>query len=113
MKVKKNAGLLLSLFVLAGVSGSFAQTWTGGGADDNWTTDANWGGTAPVPGIATTLTFDGTVRLNSTNDFAAGSQFMAIKTGATAGDFTFNGEQIQLGNGGGGEHCSRHPNQCQ
>ena len=25
-------------------------TWTGGGGDNNWTTAANWGGTAPVAG---------------------------------------------------------------
>ncbi len=100
MKLGKTVGLL-SMFVLAGATGSLAQTWTGGGADDNWITAGNWGGTAPVPGAATTLIFDGTTRLVNTNDFAAGSQFLAIKTGATAGDFTFNGAQIQLGNGGG------------
>ena len=92
----------MGVLVLAGATGSFAQTWTGGGADNNWTTAGNWGGTAPVPGITTTLIFDGTTRLVNTDNFAAGSQFMAIKTGTTAGDFTLNGSQIKLGNGGGG-----------
>ena len=46
-----------------------ANIWTGLGADDLWTTDANWlDGTEPLPPEA--LTFTGNIQLSNTNDFA-------------------------------------------
>jgi len=44
------------------------RTWSGAGADGNWSTAANWGGTAPVNGDL--LVFSGTTRPNNTNDIA-------------------------------------------
>ncbi|HEY2083366.1 MAG TPA: hypothetical protein VGI88_11330, partial [Verrucomicrobiae bacterium] len=41
------------------------RTWSGAGADANWSTGANWGGTAPVN--ADTLVFSGTTQQNNTN----------------------------------------------
>ena len=39
-----------------------AQTWTGAGADNNWSTGANWsGGVAPASSATTQLTFPGSV----------------------------------------------------
>ncbi|MFH1024237.1 MAG: FN3 associated domain-containing protein, partial [Planctomycetota bacterium] len=44
-------------------AGADPYRWTGGGADENWTTGANWeGGTAP--GSSHTATFDGTTSKN-------------------------------------------------
>ncbi|MFH1022688.1 MAG: FN3 associated domain-containing protein, partial [Planctomycetota bacterium] len=44
-------------------AGADPYRWTGGGADENWTTGANWeGGTAP--GSSYTATFDGTTSKN-------------------------------------------------
>jgi fibronectin-binding autotransporter adhesin len=43
-----------------------ARTWTGGGADGNWSNGANWDGAAPVAGNL--LVFDGTTRQSNTND---------------------------------------------
>jgi hypothetical protein len=40
-------------------------TWNGGGADNNWTTAANWGGTAPVADDL--LVFSGATRPSNTN----------------------------------------------
>src|SRR6266568_5458322 len=42
------------------------KTWSGGGADSNWNTGANWGGTAPVSNDS--LIFNGTTQQNTTND---------------------------------------------
>jgi autotransporter-associated beta strand protein len=44
------------------------RTWTGGGADNNWSTANNWGGTAPASGDM--LVFDGATRQTNTNDFS-------------------------------------------
>ena len=58
-------------------------TWTGNGADDNWSTGANWGGTAPVAGDA--LVFAGTTRLTPNNDLTASTSFSSITFNAGAG----------------------------
>jgi hypothetical protein len=54
------------------------RIWDGGGADSLWTTAANWvGDAAPLPGD--TLVFpSGAMRLESINDFPAGTQFASI-----------------------------------
>ncbi len=67
-------------------------TWTGAGGDANWTTAANWGGTAPVAGDA--LTFDGTTQLTDTNNFAAATTFLGITFNAGAGSFVLSGNSI-------------------
>jgi hypothetical protein len=74
------------------------RTWTGLGADDNLTTAANWGGTAPSAGDD--LFFPGgTPRLTPNNDFSAGTAFSSITfTGATGG-YTLTGNAINLNAG--------------
>src|SRR5581483_10566662 len=59
-------------------------TWDGGGADNHWTTPANWAGDiAPQPGDD--LTFPaGAAQLTNVNDFAAGTAFHSL-TVADAG----------------------------
>jgi fibronectin-binding autotransporter adhesin len=42
------------------------KTWSGAGGDANWSTGANWGGTAPVNNDS--LIFSGTTQQNSTNN---------------------------------------------
>ncbi len=74
-------GLTLScgFAVLLASQSAFAapKAWSGAGADGNWSTGANWGGTAPVAND--TLTFVGTTANNSTNnDLAADSSFGLI-----------------------------------
>ena len=44
------------------------RTWTGAGADDAWSTGANWGGVAPTNGDM--LIFNGTARQTNTNDIS-------------------------------------------
>jgi len=49
--------IVIALLVTAALPAA-AQSWTGAGPDDNWTTGANWaGGVPPASGPATQLTF--------------------------------------------------------
>lgn len=70
--------------------------WNGGGADDLWSTAANWGGNVPVPAADYDLQFGGMSRLTPVNDFAAGSNFGHITFNPGAGVFTLTGNSITL-----------------
>ena len=85
----------LAVFTLA-LSPAHGQTatWNGAGSDNNWSTGANWGGTAPVAN--NNLTFAGTTRLSSTNDIAADTTFGNITFNSGAGAFTLSGNRITL-----------------
>jgi hypothetical protein len=62
---------MLPWVVLVGLAcaaqNALVATWTGGGGDNNWSTAANWGGTAPTNGEA--LTFGTAARQTNTNDW--------------------------------------------
>jgi fibronectin-binding autotransporter adhesin len=73
---------------------SLDHVWTGEGNNNNWTTAANWGGATPQANDP--LVFDGTARLNNTNDFAAGVSFSGMTFNAGAGAFTLSGNSITL-----------------
>jgi len=61
---------LLSLFTAFGWQAeAIAQTWSGGGTDDNWATGVNWGGTAAVAGNSPS--FGGTTSLGPINNILA------------------------------------------
>lgn len=86
-----------------------AYTWDGGGADNNWSTDANWSGD-PAVDVATgdTLTFDGATRLTANNDLTglvlgntAGGATAALTFAPTAGAFTLTGNAFSIGNNDG------------
>ncbi|MCC6127001.1 MAG: autotransporter-associated beta strand repeat-containing protein [Pirellulales bacterium] len=69
--------------------------WNGGGAPNaNWTTAANWGGTAPSAGEL--LTFRGAANLVTINDFPAGTGFAGILIDTGAGAFTLSGNAVAL-----------------
>ena len=89
-----------------------SRTWTGGGADNNWTTAANWGGTAPVAGDD--LVFpNGAARLSNTNNFAAGTSFRSITISGTG--YTLSGNSVALGVGNlaaTGVGVQRTPSSC-
>jgi fibronectin-binding autotransporter adhesin len=72
-------------------------TWDGGGTDDNWGTAANWNpdGSPPV-GATVDLTFDGSTRLNSVNNYTAFDDFHSLTFAGTAGAFTLSGSAIDL-----------------
>ncbi len=72
------------------------RTWTGLGADANWTTAANWGGTAPVAGDD--LVFPaGAARLSSNNNIAPGTTFRSITISGTG--YTLAGNAVVIGVG--------------
>jgi autotransporter-associated beta strand protein len=69
------------------------RTWTGGGADSNWTTAANWGGTAPVVGDS--LVFPQVAsRKTNTNDFPPNTSFADIQFSGSG--YTVSGSAINL-----------------
>src|SRR5688500_15230128 len=84
--------------VLAGVgldARAADRTWSGGGDNNNWGTNANWvGNVAPAPNDA--LIFDGFARLTPTNDYAPGTAFDGIAFAPTAGPFNLTGNQVTL-----------------
>ncbi len=83
--------------VLGPYAAAATATWTGGGGDNNWTTAANWGGTAPVAGDD--LVFPaGAARLSNTNDFAAGTGFNSITISGSG--YALSGNSVALGPGG-------------
>ncbi len=71
------------------------NTWTGGGANNNWSTPANWGGAAPVSGDG--LTFSGSARQVNTNDIS-GLANLNIVTFTSAG-WNISGNSVSVTNG--------------
>jgi len=88
-----NKALLLTLCAALGAQAE-TRSWTGGGADDNWSTVANWGGTAPVEDDA--LAFGGSARLVNINDLAADTRLTGISILSGAGAFNLSGNRIAL-----------------
>jgi hypothetical protein len=66
--------------------------WTGGGADNNWSTAGNWNG---LPIFPTALTFAGSTGLVNTND-NTGITVDGITFDAAAGAFVLDGNDITL-----------------
>lgn len=75
---------------------AYVWVWDGGGADDNWTTAANWVGDVE-PGLGAAVQFAGTTRLTPNNDFPADSGFASITFNSGAGAFVIGGNRIALG----------------
>ena len=66
------------------------SVWNGGGADGNWSTAANWSGTAPTNGQS--LTFQGTLRQSNTNNLLTTAGQVVF----TNGGFTLRGGSLTL-----------------
>jgi fibronectin-binding autotransporter adhesin len=86
-------GLACSIFGAA-VTVRAANTWDGGGADNNWSTLLNWDNDL-VPLWPQLVTFGGSTRLTPNNDLSA-ITVNGINFGSTAGAFTLNGNGITL-----------------
>jgi autotransporter-associated beta strand protein len=65
------------------------RTWTGGGANGNWSTTGNWGGTAPI--LWDDLVFAGTTNPAQTDDLGANTVINSITYNAGTGAFTASG----------------------
>jgi fibronectin-binding autotransporter adhesin len=88
--MKIQSSLLLGILLVA--TPALAQTWNGGGTDNNWTTADNWDGTAPV--ATDPLTFSGAIQQINVNDFTANTIFESITL--SQGGFTLSGNAVQL-----------------
>jgi autotransporter-associated beta strand protein len=72
-----------------------SAVWNGAGGNANFSTSANWGGTAVSANAA--LAFGGNSQLTPNNDSAAGTQYNGITFNAGAGAFVVGGNAINLG----------------
>lgn len=93
------AAFALGAFVLLESAWAATKTWTGAGADANWSTAANWSPSgAPVAGDD--LAFpNGAARLNNNNDLAANTSFNTLAFSSPSSSYALNGNAIQLVNG--------------
>jgi autotransporter-associated beta strand protein len=73
--------------------------WIGLGADNNWTTAANWSNIT-TPLANSFLTFAGTTRLNPFNDFVTDTTFEGVTFDSNAGAFQLSGNKLIIGNSG-------------
>lgn len=89
MKLPPSIALPVLLSLFASTPSFFAQsTWTGGGADQNFSTAQNWSGSvAPVAATPTIYTFTGSSNLSPTINTGATYQASSIVFDANAGSF--------------------------
>ena len=91
--------LLAFVLLMPLASRGAVLVWNGGGADDNWSTAANWTGVAFTAGD--TLQFGGSTRLTPVNNLAAdtvvGGLEFTNNTFANTSVFTLTGSRITLG----------------
>ncbi|HVD97731.1 MAG TPA: autotransporter-associated beta strand repeat-containing protein [Cytophagaceae bacterium] len=99
MKIVFRTILCFSFIISFTIISSFAatRTWNGGGANNNWSTAANWGGTAPSAGDD--LIFAGSTRTSPNNDYAAGTVFNSISFALGASAFTIGGFDFTIAGG--------------
>ena len=91
-------GFLASNYDVTYVPGTLTVTpavsvWHGGGANDNWSTAANWDN---VPVNTATLIFEGTTRPTPFQDSATVTNFATLWFKSTAGSFASGGNGIGL-----------------
>src|SRR3954466_1192600 len=87
------------LILLVAAKAASAQTWNGGGANDNWQTGANWVGlVAPLNNGTANLIFGGLIRLSPNVDVVYSINSLTFNN--TSGLFTIGGSALALGAGG-------------
>ncbi len=87
----------IAVFMVANVA--HAQTWDGGGANDNWGTAANWNpDAAPLNNGTASLIFGGTTRLTPNLDTPWSINSLTFNN--TSGPFVFGGSPLTIGTGG-------------
>ena len=86
--------------ILAPAAFAITDTWDGGGADNNLSTNLNWlDNTAPVSDILLTdLVFAGVVRL--TPNVSTALSVNSVTFNNTSGAFTIGGTTLPIGSGG-------------
>lgn len=95
------AWVALVVMMLGRLNAQTTYTWTGAGANNNWTTAANWGGTAPSSSTSSYVVFAGTTRLSP--NLTSARTVGAVTFASTAGAFTIGstgGYTLTIGSGG-------------
>lgn len=89
-------GCLAGVFALTlGAIARAQSTWDGGGADNEWTTAANWSGdVAPTSATTTDITFAGSIRLSP--HLTGAFSMRTLNFNSTAGAYTLSGDTISL-----------------
>ncbi len=90
-------GSLVFLIITGGAGLGATKTWTGGGADNNVSTAANWGGTTPVANDD--VQFAGSVRVIPNLDVSLAINSLSFNSGAAA--FTIGGNNLATVSSGG------------
>jgi autotransporter-associated beta strand protein len=95
--LRAETAALLSLVVFSLTAA--AQTWTGGGADNNWTTAGNWfGNLVPTNDGTANVAFGGTARLTPNVDTNNPWSIQSLTFNSSAGVFVFGGNTLSIGN---------------
>jgi autotransporter-associated beta strand protein len=91
------AALLLTFQPLTS-TGQVIRTWTGGGADDNWSTTANWTSPngAPVAGDTNRIVFTGTDRRTNANNITLNSSTTGVAARFNSADWHITGSQVRI-----------------
>lgn len=94
------AVVLLGVFAAMGrgaaAAGPVTRTWTGAGANNNWTTNANWNPAAPNAGDI--LVFPAVAaRKSNTNDYPNGTSFAEIRF--LGAGYALAGNRLELSDG--------------
>ena len=106
MTRKTMVSLVAGLLAFAARAATY--TWDGGGADNNWSTGANWNpdGSVPVSASNTTVQLDGITRTSPSQDIANPfvlNRLEFLNTGTAA--FTLGGSQLQVVTNGATQPC--------
>jgi len=91
-----------ALLLLANRAFATTDTWDGGGADNNLSTNLNWAdNTAPLSDLVNTdIVFAGTVRLTPNVSVAFSTNSVTFNNTAGANAFTISGLTLSVGAGG-------------
>ncbi len=99
LRAAKRCGLAAVFVCCALRSPAFAQTWSGAGADNNFSTANNWSPAgAPANNGTASLTFSGSTRLSPNVDTPWSLGSLAFSS--SAGAFKIGGQTLTLGAGG-------------
>jgi autotransporter-associated beta strand protein len=79
---------------LKAIAVTIQSIWHGSGADNKWSTYANWNGWAPAPGEL--LSFGSGTNMVTDNDYPNGTQFSGIIFTIDAAAYTLAGHTISL-----------------
>ncbi len=106
--ISESGGSIRLVFTPALAAPASPWAWNGLGANDKWSTGANWTNTiAPVSANSNDLIFAGTTRLANTNDIAAPFSLRTLRFASGAGAFTLNGSALTLYGGITNESASQ------